>query len=62
MFNIYVRFDDSERFEDTFNPIDDIDTAKHFAKRWKQGVFTYFPDAVQKVRVVDTAGNVVYEI
>lgn len=62
MFNIYVQFSDSNGFEDTFNPIESLDDAKHFANRWKQGAFTYLPDEIKKVRVLDSSSNIVYEI
>jgi hypothetical protein len=61
MYKILCRFAGDERLEDTFCDCDDLETAKHFADRWKQGAYTHDVDSVVKAIVVAPCGEVVYE-
>lgn len=60
MYKILCRFRDESRFEDTFCDVDEFNSAKHFAKRWKQGLYCHDEDAVAEVIVVDKSGKTVY--
>lgn len=61
MYKILCLFAGAEKLEDAFCDYDDLEKAKHFADRWKQGAYTHDTDSVVKAIVVDSCGSVVYE-
>lgn len=46
MYKILCKFAGEDRLVDVFNDCDNLEAAKHFADRWKQGIFTHDADAI----------------
>lgn len=49
-----------EIWEDTFQETDNLSHAMLFAKRWKQGLYSY--EKPKAVRIVDTEENNIIEV
>lgn len=62
MYKILCKFSGEDRLVDVFNDCDNLEAAKHFADRWKQGMFTHDADAIEQAVVVAPCGEVVYEV
>lgn len=61
MYKILCKFAGEDKLVDSFTYCDNLEAAKKFADRWKQGCFTYDADAIEQAVVVAPCGEVVYE-